>query len=189
MASPNDLQSQSPLIVAPHYTAATFTPHGHPSSPLKMSPHGYTSHQVLTMGFCLLPQQAFNTTAVVHHMRKLHMNIHAAAESSVPDTQASEASRPSTPIAATQPATPDKDKITSVPPVPTGVPPTQLEQDTKMREESFKATWRMEPPSKPTSSSLVLSDNHSPPTRTSCGCGSACMGNKKTKTSFCSERG
>lgn len=45
-------------------------------------------------------QQAFNAAAVVHHMRKLHMNLHSPGlrpevENRPPSTPASEASRPS----------------------------------------------------------------------------------------------
>ncbi|KAM9520378.1 calcium/calmodulin-dependent protein kinase type 1G isoform 1-T1 [Guaruba guarouba] len=135
-------------------------------------------------------RQAFNAAAVVHHMRKLHMNVHAAAESPLPDSQASEASRPSTPMAATRPATPDEDKDTPVPPVPTQGcpnPPAQLEPDTRMREEKLQRHLENGASIRPTGSSLVLPDNHSPPSRTSCGCGPACMGHEKTKTPFCSE--
>lgn len=138
--------------------------------------------------FCLLPQQAFNAAAVVHHMKKLHMNGHAAAESTLPVIQVSEASRPNTPTVGTQPAAPNKDKDASLPLVPTeSCPnrPTQLEQDTGMREGKLQSHSDNGP--LPTGSSLVLPDNHSPPTRTSCGCSPACMGHEKTKTSFCSE--
>ncbi|NXG63299.1 KCC1G kinase, partial [Hemiprocne comata] len=133
-------------------------------------------------------RQAFNAAAVVHHMKKLHMNGHAAAESSLSITQDSEASRPSTPTTATRPATPNQDKDTSLPLVPMQGcpnPPTQLEQDTGMREEKLQSP--LENGSVTTSSSLVLQDNHSTPTRTSCGCNPACVGHEKTKMSFCSE--
>ncbi|XP_062461517.1 calcium/calmodulin-dependent protein kinase type 1G [Pezoporus occidentalis] len=135
-------------------------------------------------------RQAFNAAAVVHHMRKLHMSVHAAAESPLSDSQASEASRPSTPMAATRPATPEEDKETSVPPDPSQGcpnPPVQLEQDTRMRGEKPQSPSETGPTVQRTGSSLVLPDNHSPPSRTSCGCGPACMGHEKTKTSFCSE--
>uniref|UniRef100_A0A8C0HR37 Calcium/calmodulin-dependent protein kinase type 1G n=1 Tax=Buteo japonicus TaxID=224669 RepID=A0A8C0HR37_9AVES len=133
-------------------------------------------------------RQAFNAAAVVHHMKKLHMNGHAAAESTLPVVQVSEASRPNTPTVGTQLATPNKDKDASLPLVPTeSCPnhPTQLEQDTGMREGKLQSHSDNGP--LPMGSSLVLPDNHSPPTRTSCGCSPACMGHEKTKTSFCSE--
>ncbi|NWQ80471.1 KCC1G kinase, partial [Columbina picui] len=131
-------------------------------------------------------RQAFNAAAVVHHMRKLHMNGHAAAESALPVIQVTEASRPNTPMVATQPTTPNEDKDACVPPVPTqGCPNPPPEQDMGMREE--KPQSRSENSALPAGSSLVLPDNHSPPARTSCGCGPACVGHEKTKASFCSE--
>ncbi|KAM9369599.1 calcium/calmodulin-dependent protein kinase type 1G [Phaethornis superciliosus] len=133
-------------------------------------------------------RQAFNAAAVVHHMKKLHMNGQAAAESSHSITEDSEASRPSTPMVATWPTPPDEDKDMSLPPEPTQGcpnPPTQLEQDTEMREEKLQSP--SEKGALPVSSSLVLPDNLSTPTRTSCGCNPACGGHEKTKMSFCSE--
>ncbi|KAK2521878.1 Camk1g [Columba livia] len=131
-------------------------------------------------------RQAFNAAAVVHHMKKLHMNGHAAAESAIPVIKVTEASRPNTPMVATQPATPNEDKDASVPLVPTqGCPNPPQEQDMGTREE--KPQSRSENKALPAGGSLVLPDNHSPPTRTSCGCGPACVGHEKTKSSFCSE--
>ncbi|NXF44598.1 KCC1G kinase, partial [Oceanites oceanicus] len=133
-------------------------------------------------------RQAFNAAAVVHHMKKLHMNGHAAAESILPVIQVSEASRPNTPMVATRPATPSQDKDMSLPLVPTQGcpnPPTQLEQDTGTREGKLQSHSENGLP--PAGSSLVLPDNYSPPTRTSCGCSPACVAHEKTKTSFCSE--
>lgn len=119
-------------------------------------------------------------------MKKLHMNGHAAAESAIPVIKVTEASRPNTPMVATQPATPNKDKDASVPAVPTqGCPNPPQEQDMGTREE--KPQSRSENRALPAGGSLVLPDNHSPPTRTSCGCGPACVGHEKTKSSFCSE--
>ncbi|NXJ74297.1 KCC1G kinase, partial [Trogon melanurus] len=133
-------------------------------------------------------RQAFNAAAVVHHMKKLHMNGHAAAERTLPVIQVSEVSRPTTPAVAAQPPTPSEDKDTSLPLVPTEGcpnPPTPLEQDTGTREGKLQS--HAEDGSVPAGSSLVLPDNHSPPTRTSCGCSPARVGHEKTKTSFCSE--
>ncbi|NXF30157.1 KCC1G kinase, partial [Nyctibius bracteatus] len=133
-------------------------------------------------------RRAFNAAVVVHHMRKLHMNGHAAAESTLPVTQASEESTPNTATVATQPATPDKDKGTSLPLAPTQGcpnPPTQLEQDTGTREA--KPQSHSENGALPTGSSPVLPANQSSPTRTSCGCNPACLGHEKTKISFYSE--
>ncbi|KAF1439205.1 KCC1G kinase, partial [Pygoscelis papua] len=133
-------------------------------------------------------RQAFNAATVVHHMKKLHMNGHAAAESTLPVIRVSEASRPNTPMVATRPATPNEDEDTSLPLVPTQGcpnPPIQLEQDTGMREGKPQSHSENGPP--PAGSSLVLPDNHSPPTRTSCGCSPACVGHEKMKTSLCAQ--
>ncbi|XP_071624305.1 calcium/calmodulin-dependent protein kinase type 1G isoform X1 [Heliangelus exortis] len=132
-------------------------------------------------------RQAFNAAAVVHHMKKLHMNGQAAAESSLSISQDSEASRPSTPVVATWPTPADEDKDMSLPQEPTQGcpnPPTQ-EQDTEMREEKLQSP--SERGEFPVGSSLGLPDNLSTPTRTSCGCNPACVGHEKTKVSFCSE--
>ncbi|XP_032865524.1 calcium/calmodulin-dependent protein kinase type 1G [Tyto alba] len=126
-------------------------------------------------------RQAFNAAAVVHHMKKLHMNGHAAAESALPVTRGSEASRPTTPAVATRPALPNEDKDASLPLVPAqGCPPNpppQPERDTGKREGKGQSH----------AENGVLPDNHSPPPRTSCGCSPACIGHEKMKMSFCSE--
>ncbi|NXV17898.1 KCC1G kinase, partial [Cepphus grylle] len=132
-------------------------------------------------------RQAFNAAAVVHHMKKLHMNGHAAAESTLPVIQVSEASRPNTPMVASRPATPNEDKDTSQALVPTRGcpnPPSQLEQDTGTREGELQI--HSENTVLPAGSSLVLPETHSSPSRTSCGCSPACVGHEKTKVS-CSE--
>ncbi|KAM6333363.1 calcium/calmodulin-dependent protein kinase type 1G isoform 2-T2 [Alca torda] len=133
-------------------------------------------------------RQAFNAAAVVHHMKKLHMNGHAAAESTLPVIQVSEASRPNTPMVASRPATPNDDKDTSQAPVPARGcpnPPSQPEQDTGTREGELQS--HSENAALPVGSSLVLPETHSSPSRTSCGCSPACVGHEKTKASFCSE--
>ncbi|NXH12521.1 KCC1G kinase, partial [Bucco capensis] len=130
-------------------------------------------------------RQAFNAAAVVHHMRKLHMNGHAAAESSLPIIQVSEASRPSTPTAITVPATPSEEQDTSVPLGPTQGCSNPSPPAVGMREEQLPR--HPEKGAVPPGSSLLLPANHSPPSRTSCGCSPACMGHDKTKPSFCSE--
>lgn len=125
-------------------------------------------------GFSLPLQQAFNAAAVVHHMRKLHMNGHAAAGSTHPIIQGSEAPRPSTPD-TTQPAMPSKDEDMSLPQVPCPAPPAPLEEGTGMREGKLQ--------SPPVNGSP---DNQSPPAR-SCGCSPVCTGHERAKASFCSE--
>ncbi|NXX20938.1 KCC1G kinase, partial [Podargus strigoides] len=131
-------------------------------------------------------RQAFNAAVVVHHMRKLHMNGHA--QRSVSALQTSETPRPNAPTAATRPAVPNEDKDTSVPLLPVQGcpnPPAQLEQDMGKREGKLQSP--SENGQLPVGSSVVLPDNHSPPTRTSCGCSPACLGHEKTKMSFYSE--
>ncbi|NXX42489.1 KCC1G kinase, partial [Tricholaema leucomelas] len=133
-------------------------------------------------------RQAFNAAAVVHHMKKLHMNGHGAAEGSLPALQVSETSRPNAPSVPTLPATPGEDKEPPLPLAPTQGcpnPPTQLEQDTGMQEEELQS--RSENRSVPRGSCPAPPDNHSPPSRTSCGCSPACVGHEKAKVSFCSE--
>uniref|UniRef100_A0A8U7NNS4 Calcium/calmodulin-dependent protein kinase type 1G n=1 Tax=Corvus moneduloides TaxID=1196302 RepID=A0A8U7NNS4_CORMO len=107
-------------------------------------------------------RQAFNAAAVVHHMKKLHMSGHGAAESSVPVTETSEPPRPSSPTGTPPPAAPSGDKDTAQGPsqgYPN--PHTQPEQDTGMGEEKLPS-----PPEEgplPRDSSLALPDTHSPP--------------------------
>ncbi|XP_064029532.1 calcium/calmodulin-dependent protein kinase type 1G [Pogoniulus pusillus] len=132
-------------------------------------------------------RQAFNAAAVVHHMKKLHMNGQGAAGGSLPALQVSETSRPNAPSLPTLPATPGKDKEPPLPLAPTQgcpKPPSQLEQDTGMQEQELQSS---ENTSVPTGSSPAPPDNHSPPSRTSCGCSPACVGHEKAKVSFCSE--
>lgn len=62
-----------------------------------MSPVALREHRVSEAGL-VSPQQAFNAAAVVHHMRKLHMNLHSPGlrpevENRPPSTPVSEASR------------------------------------------------------------------------------------------------
>ncbi|NXR73992.1 KCC1G kinase, partial [Pycnonotus jocosus] len=120
-------------------------------------------------------RQAFNAAAVVHHMRKLHMSGHGAAEGSVPVTDTPEPPRPTgTPL----PAAPNDDEDTAQGhPNPPNLP--EPEQDTGMGEEKL--------PRPPENSSLALPDTQSPPGRSSCGCSPSCVGHEKTKASSCSE--
>ncbi|NWZ41053.1 KCC1G kinase, partial [Brachypodius atriceps] len=159
-------------------------------------------------------RQAFNAAAVVHHMRKLHMSGHGAAEGSVPVTDTPEPPRPTgTPL----PAAPNDDKDTAQG-HPNPPNPPEPEQDTGMGEEklpsppeegplprdsSLALPDTHSPPEEgplPRDSSLALSDTHSPPEegplpgdthsppgRSSCGCSPSCVGHEKTKASSCSE--
>ncbi|NWI48269.1 KCC1G kinase, partial [Picathartes gymnocephalus] len=147
-------------------------------------------------------RQAFNAAAVVHHMRKLHMSGHGAAESSVPVTEPPEPPRASSPTGTPPPAAPSHGKDTAQGPSqgnPNPPKPTQPEQDTGMGEEKLPS-----PPEEgplPGDSSLDTHsppeegplpgdsnlDTHSPPGRSSCGCSPSCVGHEKTKASSCSE--
>ncbi|NXN78102.1 KCC1G kinase, partial [Bombycilla garrulus] len=141
-------------------------------------------------------RQAFNAAAVVHHMKKLHMSGHGAAEGSVPATETSEPPRPSS-----------DDKDTAQGPSqghPTPPDPTEPEQDTAVGEEKLpgppeerplpgdsslglpNTQGPLEEEPLPGDSSLALPDTHSPPGRSSCGCSPSCVGHEKTKAS-CSE--
>ncbi|NWS35107.1 KCC1G kinase, partial [Polioptila caerulea] len=113
-------------------------------------------------------RQAFNAAAVVHHMKKLHMSGHGAAEGSVPGQETSEPPRPSSPTGTPLPAAPSDDKDTAQG-HPTPPDPTQREGPL------------------PGDSGLALPDTHSPPGRSSCGCSPSCVSHEKTKASSCSE--
>uniref|UniRef100_A0A8C3QVV6 Calcium/calmodulin-dependent protein kinase type 1G n=1 Tax=Cyanoderma ruficeps TaxID=181631 RepID=A0A8C3QVV6_9PASS len=104
-------------------------------------------------------RQAFNAAAVVHHMRKMHMSGHGAAEGSVPVTDTPEPPRPSSPT-----GTPLDSSLT--------LPDTHSPLETGPL---------------PRDSSLTLPDTHSPPGRSSCGCSPSCVSHEKTKASSCSE--
>ncbi|NXB91672.1 KCC1G kinase, partial [Vidua chalybeata] len=149
-------------------------------------------------------RQAFNAAAVVHHMKKLHMSGHGAAEGSGPATESPEPPRPSSPTGTPPPAAPsdDKDAAQGHPNPPK---PPQPQQDTGMGEEKLQSPLEEGPlpgdsslalpdtPSPPEEgplpgdSSLALPDTHSPPGRSSCGCSPSCVGHEKTKASSCSE--
>ncbi|NWT60197.1 KCC1G kinase, partial [Erythrocercus mccallii] len=149
-------------------------------------------------------RQAFNAAAVVHHMRKLHMSGHGAAEGSVPVAETSEPPRPSSPTGTPLPAAPSDDKDTAQG-HPDPPKPSEPEQDTGMGEEelpnppgegplpgdsSLALPDPHSPPGEgplPGDSSLALPDPHSPPGRSSCGCSPSCVGHEKTKASSCSE--
>ncbi|NXP60551.1 KCC1G kinase, partial [Chloropsis cyanopogon] len=112
-------------------------------------------------------RQAFNAAAVVHHMKKLHMSGHGAAEGSVPATSegdTSEPPRPSSPTGTPPPAAPSDDKDTAQGPSQGHPHPpkhTQPQQDSGMGEEKLPSPQEEGP--QPGDSSLALQDTHSPP--------------------------
>ncbi|XP_064255095.1 calcium/calmodulin-dependent protein kinase type 1G isoform X1 [Passer domesticus] len=109
-------------------------------------------------------RQAFNAAAVVHHMKKLHMSGHGAAEGSVPATETSEPPRPSSPAGTPPPAGPSHDKDTAQGPSqghPNPPRPPQPQQDTEMGEEKLPSPLEEGP--LPGENSLALPDTPSPP--------------------------
>ncbi|NXT14863.1 KCC1G kinase, partial [Prunella fulvescens] len=109
-------------------------------------------------------RQAFNAAAVVHHMRKLHMSGHGAAEGSEPP-------RPRSPAGTPLPAAPSHT-------------PSPPEEGPQPQNSSLALP---DTPSPPEEGPLALPDTHSPPGRSSCGCSPSCVGHEKTKASSCSE--
>ncbi|NXD30554.1 KCC1G kinase, partial [Spelaeornis formosus] len=153
-------------------------------------------------------RQAFNAAAVVHHMKKLHMSGHGAAEGSVPATQSPEPPRPSGPTGTPLAAAPSDDKDKEQDPSqghPNPPRHTQPEHDMgtgqeklpsppaqgpQPRDSSLALPDTHSPPAQgpqPRDSSLALPDTHSPPGRSSCGCSPSCVSHEKTKVSSCSE--
>ncbi|NWS88690.1 KCC1G kinase, partial [Toxostoma redivivum] len=114
-------------------------------------------------------RQAFNAAAVVHHMKKLHMSGHGAAQGSVPVPESSETPRASSPTGTPVPPSDDKDTTQGHP------NPPRPAQDMGTGEEKL--------PSPP---DLALPDTHSSPGRNSCGCSPSCVGHEKIKASSCS---
>ncbi|NXD43141.1 KCC1G kinase, partial [Copsychus sechellarum] len=110
-------------------------------------------------------RQAFNAAAVVHHMKKLHMSSHGAAEGSEGPLPRNSSL-----------ALPD-----------THSPP---EEGPLPRNSSLALLDTHSPPEEgplPRNSSLALPNTHSPPGRSSCGCSPSCVGHEKTKAPSCSE--
>ncbi|KAF2975289.1 hypothetical protein EK904_013539 [Melospiza melodia maxima] len=130
-------------------------------------------------------RQAFNAAAVVHHMKKLHMSGHGAAEGSVPAPETPEPPRPSSPSGTPPTAAPGDDKDTAQGSSQGRSNPPRPPQETELGEEKLPS-----PPEEgplPRDSSLALPDSHSPPGRSSCGCSPSCVGHEKSKASSCSE--
>ncbi|NXU45822.1 KCC1G kinase, partial [Drymodes brunneopygia] len=111
-------------------------------------------------------RQAFNAAAVVHHMKKLHMSGHGAAEGSVPVTDTSEPPRASSPTGTPPPAAPREERA---------LPGDSLALPDTPEERALPGD------------SLALPDTHSPPDRSSCGCSPSCVGHEKTKAPSCPE--
>ncbi|XP_074384171.1 calcium/calmodulin-dependent protein kinase type 1G isoform X3 [Zonotrichia albicollis] len=106
-------------------------------------------------------RQAFNAAAVVHHMKKLHMSGHGAAEGSVPAPETPEPPRPSSPSGTPPTAAPGDDKDTAQGNSQGHPNPPRPPQETAMGEEKLAS-----PPEEgplPRDSSLAMLDTPSPP--------------------------
>ncbi|XP_063034010.1 calcium/calmodulin-dependent protein kinase type 1G isoform X2 [Melospiza melodia melodia] len=105
-------------------------------------------------------RQAFNAAAVVHHMKKLHMSGHGAAEGSVPAPETPEPPRPSSPSGTPPTAAPGDDKDTAQGSSQGRSNPPRPPQETELGEEKLPS-----PPEEgplPRDSSLALLDTPSP---------------------------
>ncbi|KAL2295345.1 hypothetical protein Nmel_017757 [Mimus melanotis] len=143
-------------------------------------------------------RQAFNAAAVVHHMKKLHMSGHGAAQGSVPVPESSETPRASSPTGTPLPPSNDKDMAQEHPNPPrpaqdmgTGEEklPSPPEEGPLPRDSSLALLDTQRPLEEGPllgDTSLALPDTHSPPGRSSCGCSPSCVGHEKTKASSCS---
>ncbi|XP_064589104.1 calcium/calmodulin-dependent protein kinase type 1G isoform X2 [Zonotrichia leucophrys gambelii] len=106
-------------------------------------------------------RQAFNAAAVVHHMKKLHMSGHGAAEGSVPAPETPEPPRPSSPSGTPPTTAPGDDKDTAQGNSQGHPNPPRPPQETAMGEEKLPS-----PPEEgplPRDSSLAMLDTPSPP--------------------------
>ncbi|XP_062975532.1 calcium/calmodulin-dependent protein kinase type 1G [Elgaria multicarinata webbii] len=125
-------------------------------------------------------KQAFNAAAVVHHMKKLHMNCHHSAKSSLPLIQVQNASRPNTPSVTSQ----EQPKMLS-PGLPYKNASDLSDQHNKMADS--KCLDHLASQSIPATPSIATEDSQSAPNRPSFGCNAACGTHEKVKTTFCSE--
>ncbi|KAM3658906.1 calcium/calmodulin-dependent protein kinase type 1G [Ammospiza maritima maritima] len=106
-------------------------------------------------------RQAFNAAAVVHHMKKLHMSGHGAAEGSVPAPETPEPPRPSSPSGTPPTAAPGDDKDTAQGSSQGRSNPPRPPQETEMGEEKLPS-----PPEEgplPRDNSLTLPNTPRPP--------------------------
>uniref|UniRef100_A0A673TDA9 Calcium/calmodulin-dependent protein kinase type 1G n=1 Tax=Suricata suricatta TaxID=37032 RepID=A0A673TDA9_SURSU len=132
-------------------------------------------------------RQAFNAAAVVHHMRKLHMNlhspgIHSEVENRPPVTQASEASRPSSAeITITEaPALDQSGPLPALPRLPCQHSPRTATPGGRSLNCLVNGSLHI-------SSSLVPMQQ-GPLAAGPCGCCSNCLSiGGKGKSSYCSE--
>ncbi|XP_042321347.1 calcium/calmodulin-dependent protein kinase type 1G isoform X2 [Sceloporus undulatus] len=132
-------------------------------------------------------KQAFNAAAVVHHMRKLHMNCHhsdASKKDSLPFIQVQNASRPNTPSIASHEDQNEDNKI-PIPKLPYQNASAPSVQQSKMADS--KCSDHLVIKSLPITASTDMEAIQNPPNRSSFGCSTACGTHEKVKTAFCSE--
>nr|XP_034978554.1 calcium/calmodulin-dependent protein kinase type 1G [Zootoca vivipara] len=132
-------------------------------------------------------KQAFNAAAVVHHMKKLHMNCHhpdTKTKSSLPLIEVQNASRPNTP-SVTSHEEPNREAKMLVPVLSCQNTLELSNQQSKMADSKcldHPATTPL-----PITPSTATEDHQSPPNGPSFSCNTACGTHEKVKTAFCSE--
>lgn len=132
-------------------------------------------------------KQAFNAAAVVHHMKKLHMNCHhtgSKSGSSLPLTQVQSTLSPDAPPVTSQ-EPPNQDASTLIPNLPCQITPDHCDPNSKIADS--KHLDHLVSKSIPISASLATEGNQSPPNRPPFGYSAACGTHEKVKTTFCSE--
>lgn len=146
-----------------------------------------TQQQEHSQTLSLLPQQAFNAAAVVHHMRKLHMNLHSPSvrqevENRPPVSPAPEVSRPDSHDSSITEA-PILDPSTPLPAL-TRLPCSHSSRPSAPGGRSLNCLVNG---SLRISSSLVPMQQ-GPLATGPCGCCSSCLNiGNKGKSSYCSE--
>ncbi|XP_054836882.1 calcium/calmodulin-dependent protein kinase type 1G [Eublepharis macularius] len=132
-------------------------------------------------------KQAFNAAAVVHHMKKLHMNCQhtdTKAESSLPVIEVQDTSRPNSPPVTNQ-EQPNQDASTLMPLLPFHNVLDLSDEHDKMTDSTFLD--HLVSKSLPMNACTATADNQSSPNRSPFGCSSVCGTHEKMKPTFCSE--
>ncbi|XP_060628825.2 calcium/calmodulin-dependent protein kinase type 1G isoform X1 [Anolis sagrei] len=129
-------------------------------------------------------KQAFNAAAVVHHMRKLHMNCHHSKKGNLPVIEVQHASRPNTPSIASQEDRNEDSKILNS--ELSNLNSSSLSaQHSKVTDN--KCLGHLVNTSLPITTSTDVEASQNPPNRPSFGCSTTCGTHEKVKTAFCSE--
>uniref|UniRef100_A0A8D0BGK9 Calcium/calmodulin-dependent protein kinase type 1G n=1 Tax=Salvator merianae TaxID=96440 RepID=A0A8D0BGK9_SALMN len=132
-------------------------------------------------------KQAFNAAAVVHHMKKLHMNCHHTdthTKSSLPLIEQQNVSRSKTPSVASQDK-PSQDINMLIPVLPCQTTSNISDQQTKIADS--KCLDYLASESLPITTSLATEDNQSALKRPSFGCSTARGTHEKVNTAYSSE--